>query len=379
MLNFIESLSKNYNLYVFSIDDSKSIQDNTSKITYYTYKKKSGFYSKIINHTFFWRSYNHLVEIVKDNLLSKDIDIILCHDLPTLMPSVRLKNTFQARLIYDSLEIYTETINQFFPGVSGVKKKFSKVLISFMKYFGSRAESEMMNYCDDIITVNSSLANYFKEKYNQKEIKVIMNCPKLVEQKVTEIDFRIKFGFKKEDFIFIYQGVLNEGRGLTLLVDSFFEISKINPNIKLVILGDGVLKQILINKVENLKINKTIVFHDSVLYKDLFKYTLAADYGVNLLQSFNLSKKLASPNKLFEYMQAEIPVLCSFSPENDLIFKKFNIGLQCENKIDDILKKVLKLIENQKKYPFLYKKELQSAKNKYSWEQQEVRLLEIFE
>ena len=175
----------------------------------------------------------------------------------------------------------------------------------------------------------------------------------------------------------MYQGVLNEGRGLDLLIESFHRASKTHANIKLIILGDGVLKNHLVQNVNILGLNKTVFFHDPVPYKDLLQYTVSADFGINLLEAFNLSKKYASPNKIFEYMQAEIPVLCSFSPENDIIFENYNIGIQCHNKVLDISEKIIQLHNLKNEEIINFKKQLKKAQKVYCWENQELKLFKL--
>lgn len=379
MLNFIETLSKDNKVHVFSITDGNEKQITGENICYYDYEIQSGPLNQIIKHSFFWKLHRNLVQVVLNKLDVSKIDLIVCHDLPTLEPAIRLKNHFESQLLYDSLEIYTETINQFFPSVHGPKKIIANLLVKFMRYFGSRKEKTMMKSCSKISTVNNSLATYFDKKYKQNDIQVIMNCPKYVNTLSSSIDFKQKFNISDDCKIFIYQGTFNEGRGLELLIKAFCEVVQANENIKLILLGSGVLKNHLMESVKNQELTGTIFFHDPVPYANLIEYTIGADFGINLLEPFNLSKKLASPNKLFEYMQAEIPVLCSYSPENDLVFQNFSIGEQCALNTKHICNVIIDLAQKTEMEIQLYKQELEKAKSKYCWENQETKLLEIVE
>lgn len=379
MLNFIESLSKENKLHIFSIADGNDKQITNNNIFYYDYEVKSGFRNKLIKHTFFWKLHRDLFKIVNNKIKESDIHLIICHDLPTLNPAIELKKQYDSKLLYDSLEIYTETINQFFPSVSGLKKIIAKLLVKFMRFFGARREKIMMKSCDKISTVNESLAKYFEKKYSQNDIQVIMNCPKYIESTSSSIDFRKKFKISPNSKIFIYQGTFNEGRGLELLLKSFYKVVQANENIKLILLGSGVLKNQLIQTVHNLDLTDTIFFHDPVPYANLIEHTIGADFGINLLEPFNLSKKFASPNKLFEYMQAEIPVLCSYSPENDLIFQNYSIGEQCDIDTESIKDAILKLSQKSVAEIELHKKMSQKAKSKYCWENQEELLIQNIE
>jgi glycosyltransferase involved in cell wall biosynthesis len=139
------------------------------------------------------------------------------------------------------------------------------------------------------------------------------------------------------------------------------------------------LKKHLVEFVNDSKLNDTVFFHEPVPYANLIAHTIAADFGINLLEPFNLSKKFASPNKLFEYMQAEIPVLCSYSPENDLVFQNYSLGEQCEIDTESIKDAILKLSQKSVAEIELYKKDSRNAKSKYCWGNQEKLLLKNIE
>ena len=372
MMNFISSLSKNYRISVFAAEGKSNF--NCQNTTVYNYRIKRNIKSNILKHSLHWIEYNYLNKIIKSTIKS-NIDFIICHDLPVLHNGLILKKHYQSKLIYDSLEIYNETINQFFPETKGLKKVLASLLVKFMKLNGKIAENILIKKCDEVITVNNSLARYFKKTYKLNEVKVIMNCPKFFNITNDKNDLNKQFKFKKHDKIFLYQGLFNEGRGLEILLYAFKKSFNKNQTIKLVLVGDGPLKRKLKKIVIDVEANEYIKFLDTVPYEKLLNLTSSADFGINLLEPFNLSKKYASPNKLFEYMQAEIPVLCSYSPENDLIFNKYKIGFQCDNNISEIEKGISKLFNSSKDKIYNFKSELQKAKQVYNWEKQEKVLL----
>ena len=110
----------------------------------------------------------------------------------------------------------------------------------------------------------------------------------------------------------------------------------------MIIIGNGPIKENLIQKTIKLQISKKVKFLNKVPINELHSYSAAADIGINLLENYNLSKKLASPNKLFEYIHAEIPVLCSDTIENKKILSKYKIGELTNNQIDDIRNNIIK-------------------------------------
>ena len=199
-----------------------------------------------------------------------------------------------------------------------------------------------------------------------KNVSIVMNCPPLIKLNPDNfVDYRKLFSFKQNDKVIIYQGVLNKGRGLELLIRSFNHISL---QIKLIILGNGPLKNELKNITSDLNLDNQIKFLDRVPVEELLNYTSGADIGINLLEDYNLSKKLASPNKLFEYIHAGIPVICSKTIENEKVMKKYTIGIMVENNINNISNKINQFVKEDFSH---YKLGCKNASLEYNWGCQE--------
>jgi glycosyltransferase involved in cell wall biosynthesis len=329
------------------------------------------FKRKVIRHTVFYKEFDFLEEEVERTGVA--YDIVYCNDLPTLKPGIRLKKRFGCQLIYDTHEIYIETINQFFPGrTSGIKGYLFSFLIWLMRFMGRRFEAKGIQEANTVITVNQSLADYFQAVYGLRQMPmVIYNCPVLDFSNVTPVDLRRKLDLPDSSVLLLYQGVLNEGRGLQLII----KVMKImNPAFHLIIIGDGPLKEELMELVILLKLQERVHFIGRVPYGELAAYTRSADIGINLLEETNLSKSMALANKLFEYIHAGIPVLSTDTLEHRKIYDKFKVGVLTAN-TKTLIKSNLELImENRKDYKEL----LQLAKQEYNWERQESILFELF-
>lgn len=374
VIKVISSLSKSFDVSLFYIDgqnDDSRIFNERVKLN--SYIKSTTFFDKIIQNTLFFYEYYFMVKKVLNNSLT--YDYIIANDLPTLLPAYKIAKKQHAKLIYDSHEIYIETIPQFFPkNTSFFKSLIFKLCIFIMKHSGKFIEKKILKSTHCLITVNESIKKYFNSIYQIKRSEVLMNLPFLNNQSTVtkKIDFKKEFGWKNDDKVFLYQGVLNEGRGLRMLIES---MQKAPKNAKLVILGDGFIKPELIKLVEEQQLTEKVQFKNKVPLNNLPSYTVAADFGVNLLEDTNLSKKLASPNKLFEYIHAQIPVLCSKSPENDKVLSEFNIGVSTQNTVDEISNSMATLIDSE---PSVFTENCKKAAQKYNWEIQESVLYNVF-
>ena len=370
VIKVIKTLSKKYIVHLFYMggnSDDQNIFNENVKLFYYDFSRSLK--TKLILHSFFWNEFNFLIkEVLKRQV---EYHTVWANDFPTLYPSYKIASKLNAKLVYDAHEIYLETLNQFFPvNTSFFKSCLFNFSLFIMKTFGRHYEKKLIRKANRVITVNQSLADYFMKSYSISNIDVVMNLPYSSNKNSSSVkDFRKTFSFKKSDLLLIYQGVLNNGRGLELIIES---INKTPKKIKLIILGDGFLKKRLIDLVATLKLESRVKFIDKVPIDELLNYTCGADIGINILEEFNLSKKLASPNKLFEYIHAEIPVVCSKTIENQKVLKKYQIGIMVDNDIVDISNKISNLIEEDFKD---YKQACKLASQEYNWQKQEEKIL----
>ena len=354
--------------YVNGVDTDNSIFNKN--VNLYSSNYKVSFRRKIIQHSFFIWEFNFFYSQVMDK--NVNYDYVWCNDLPTLNPGLKISKKLGAKLFYDSHEIYLETLNQFFPRNSkGIKKALFNQNLNLMRLIGKNFNKRVLPQVHTFITVNESLREYFIQKYSVQNSTVIMNLPELKKSKVgiDSVDYRSKFNWDKESIILIYQGALNEGRGLRLLMEL---MQNIDNKFKLIVLGNGPLKQNLKDLLA--PSNQQVKFIDSVPIEQLLDYTRGADIGINLLEDFNLSKKLASPNKLFEYIHAKTPVVCSDTIENRRVLQNYKIGLLTENNSKSITEAIIELSSKNKT---IFEDEMIRAINNYNWESQESKISSI--
>jgi len=349
--------------------EDANIFDTSVKI--YSFKKKEGF---IWVNILFQKRFDSLKLALIAN--EKEVDIIYCNDYPLLETAVDIKKYYpESKLIYDSHEIYIETINQFFP-ISGWKSIYGKPFIYINKLYHSKREKDLVKSVDSIITVCDSLKFYFEKLFNFHSISVIKNCPNEGIEVVKQNLIREKLGLREDDFILLYQGWLNRGRGLENLVDAstFF-----NDKIHLVILGDGSIKGELITQAQSLGF-KNIHFLGTVSQEDLLNYSCSADLGVSLIEPINKSKEYALPNKVFEYMTAGLPILVHNTPECISIIEDCKCGFIVEQGNPKSLGELIsKLSCDRKLLAEVGERGKKFYKEKYSWENEVAKVNDVIQ
>jgi len=280
-------------------------------------------------------------------LLFKKTDIITSNDLDTLPACFIASKLKKCGLVYDSHELYTEV-----PELYNRKR---------IKYIWEWIERMIVPRLSQNITVCQSIADIYHKKY-QVKFNVIKNLP----NKINEIDSTLQ-----KEKIIIYQGVLNIGRGIELMMDSMKHLT----DYKLIIAGSGDIEKQLLQKRINDKLEEQVVFLGRLDKKELDSYTRKAMVGFSLEENLGLNYYYALPNKIFDYIQSETPVIASALPEMEKMINKHKVGIcikdRTENNIADAVKKIETNYDQ-------YLNACRKAKGYLHWENQEEKLISIY-
>ena len=354
VLKEVKSLaSSGFKVEVIAHNDVNTLKEE--KTNAFTIKRVSFLDRKTANVFVKIRAY---IKYIKESIkLSKNSFALHCNDLNTLPIAYIVKkfHNKNIKIVYDAHEYETET-----NGLKGLKKTLIKL-----------AEKFFIKHTDKIITVSKTIAEEYSNLYSLTEQPhLVLNCPPYTD--VTKKDiFRKKYNIASDALIFLYQGGLSKGRGIEMILESF--ITTKNKKNVIIFMGYGELYDMIKKKTS---IHDNIYLHDAVAPTVLLDYTASADFGISMIEDTCLSYKYCLPNKLFEYIMAEIPVIVSNLPEMKKIVIENDIGIVIENST------VLGLTNSIEKANRLDKekaiKNLALLKEKYNWEKQEKELIAIY-
>ena len=286
-------------------------------------------------------------------LLLRRFDYIVANDLDTLLGSFYASKLRLKTLIYDSHEYFTELpelVNREFP------KKVWKLL-----------ESRILPRLKYTYTVSESIAKTYKKQYGI-EMKVVRNVPFKISTKL--MDESIKNGTKR----ILYQGSLNIGRGLEHMIDAM----EFLDNTKLHIVGDGDITEELKERIIKKGVADKVELMGRIPFDELPSITNKADLGIALEENIGLNYYYALPNKLFDYIQARIPVLVSPFPEMQKIVNKYEIGTVYDHKTPEALaQKITEVFKLKNRYN-KWKENTSKAAEELCWENEKNILKEIY-
>lgn len=286
-------------------------------------------------------------------LLFSKKDILHSNDLDTLLPNYLVSIISNKKLVYDSHELFTE-----------VPELINR---PFQQNFWLKIEQFIFPKLKNCYTVCDSICDYYTSKYDCN-FKVIRNLPLKLE-KIKSIKF--SFDTKNKNII-LYQGTLNTGRGLELIIKTMLYLE----NSILVIIGTGDIEEFLKQKVISLNLGHAIKFIPKQAPEELKKLTSLANLGISIEEDLGLNYRYALPNKLFDYIHAQIPVLVSNLDEMRLIIEKYNVGeIISDRNPEKLAKQIENILQKGKEY---YTKQLEIASKELNWENESKKLIEIY-
>ena len=291
-------------------------------------------------------------------LITNNFDILLSNDLDTLLANFLAGKIKNKPLVYDSHEYFTEVPELIGREVAkSVWETIERFILPKVKY----------SY-----TVCNSIADIYNRKYNIN-MKVVRNIPLCEERSIENT------ALLREKKIIIYQGAVNKGRGIDSVIMAMHHVN----NAEFWIIGSGdefdKIKELI--RIENL--SDKVIMHGKVPFERLFEFTKQASVGISLEENLGLNYYYALPNKLFDYIQAGVPVIGSPLPEIVAIINKYDVGLIAEESnvaqsyshfIASQLNTMLGNVELREKWAV----NLQKAAKELCWENEEKILLEIF-
>jgi glycosyltransferase involved in cell wall biosynthesis len=318
-------------------EKSKPLQRN------YSTKRISVFFKKGI---LFYAEFNLKLFFI---LLFTKKNMLLANDLDTLLPNYIVSLLQRKKIVYDSHELFPEIpelVNR--PFAKNVWTGLEKMILPKLK---------------NTYTVCNSIAEFYNNKY-ATDFKTIINLP--TKKKIVKSTFPFNYTDEK---IILYQGAINVGRGLELMLETmpFLE------NCIFVIIGDGDIFESLKQETITKNLTHKIYFLGRKNPEELHKLTPLANLGISIEEDLGLNYRFALPNKIFDYIQANVPILVSDLPEMKRIVIDYKVGeIVAEREPKKLAHQIEKILEKD------FSTALKKAKETLIWEHQEQLLLSIF-
>ena len=298
--------------------------------------------------------------------LGQKADVYHFHD-PELLPIGLLIKLFSGRpVIYDVHEYYPEMIltKEWIPAWS---RRVISVLFEYL-------ENRLASFIDALVVVNEKLAERFSEK---GRVVAVANYWR-IEEKVSGRTLKATYGLKRKSYL-VYAGLIASDRGIYQCMQAF-ETLKCDD---LHFVCAGRVDETVTSELRAILDGSTPVpgFH----YLGLLPYEAIMGLLQNALAGLLCLQPvpnyiLSTPNKLFEYMGAGIPVIASDFPYIRDVVSSVDCGILVDPTSTEAISAAMRyLLNHPDKAVKKGENGRRAVEEKYNWESEGRKLLRLYE
>ena len=303
-------------------------------------------------------------------------DIIIGSSVHPLacVAAIRLSKQFGCKNVVEIRDLWPESIVAY--SIASKSNLIVKFLYGLEKWIYASA--------DAIIFTMEGGKDYIVEKGWDKA-----HCGSVDMNKVYHINNGVdleEFNYNREHYLFsdldldnpdILKVVYTGSVRLTNHLENIVEAAKLlqsKDTIKIIIFGDGDMRERLEKNVQKLGLSN-IIFKGRVDKRFVPNIISKADVCITDTFSNDLLRFGISPNKLFDYIAAEKPVLSCLVCNYDIV-KKYYLGVTvCGSDSKAIAEAIVKIVNSDGSY----QNGLKIARHEYSFSQLTERLIEVLE
>lgn len=262
-------------------------------------------------------------------------DIVHIHDHLALAAAPLYKEAFGCPLIWDAHEIYEDLAS-----IEDVRAVVNARIIE-----------QNADHVDGFITLNRSIAGFYRDKYPAlPEAVLVPNAVERVAQTSYDGRLHAAAGLVPDQKVFLFQGGFSPHRGIPSLLSA---AALLREQWTVVFMGWGKLEDEIRAAAEEVSSRPVgrprVAIVPGAPQDELLSWTAGADLGAIPYENTGLNHLYCSPNKLWEYPSAGVPILASDMPEMKDKIETFDIGFTVGRDLDpqEIAEKVNALTDDQ--------------------------------
>lgn len=279
-------------------------------------------------------------------------EICQAHDADALMAARDTAAACRAKLIYDAHELWSDQ-----PFIR------SQATADYW----DRLEAECVPDCDALLSVSHPFAEELGQRW-KRSVTPLHNCQEYRPLSRPHGDLRHLSGGKP---VALYQGVLGLERGL----EEFIASSKFQDQVHLAIRGFGAMRDQLEHMAKDLP---NVHILPPCPSAEIVDYATQGDIGIIPFLPDCLNHFLNTPNKLFEYMMAGLPIAAAHLPDLERFVAGNQVGLLFDPYSPSDMARAIVELCNHPELKAMGARAHQLCKDRYNWECEGQTLLECY-
>ena len=287
--------------------------------------------------------------------------VIYAHDYYLIFPAWIASKIIDALVIYDAHDLI-------------VLEDGEKV--TYRDLFFYKLERALIRKMDLVIAANDERSLIMYEHYELKKIPtVIKNIPpnnelSIGKEYVLEKYYKLKH-LNKDDIHIIYMGGVDINRGINMLLESLRYLSH---NYICIIIGDGPSMREIEVRYKHYIENGRLRMLGNIINEEIPALLKEGDIGFISYAMSGLNNINCASNKVYEYAQAQLPIVSTGQQPISQVLKEYNIGELLPIDDGNMPIHVANCIKKIKTKGY-YSSSIAKFLDKNKWEYEEVKLL----
>ncbi len=241
------------------------------------------------------------------------------------------------------------------------------------RWWALRNERRGIPHADEVILTTRSRAAHVSSLHGIPMPTILRNVPERIEIEAGW-DLRERLGIPPDQRILLYQGSIQEFRGIEETIDALQYLERC----VFVVVGYGHHRPVLEALVKQRGLEDRVRFFGPIPNDELLWYTATADVGMCVIRGTSLSYRWSLPNKLFEYMMAGIPIVASDFEEMGRVVREEGVGEVCNPDDPAEIARAVRTVLDASEGDKTYREAARAAISRYTWEWEQQVLLDVY-
>lgn len=300
------------------------------------------------------------------HLLEARADLYHAHDRDTLDLTARVARKLGVPFIYDSHEYWPDK-NAYENNTRSLRDRLSE------KWWNAK-ERRYISWASGFIVTSPGHGDGLVKRYGVQPPTLVRNIPEF-QRGTDRTKLRKRIGLSATYKLLVYVGNIQRNRGIEEIIASLVHLPS---HVHFAIIGYGHYQKELESRLPA-NLRSRVHFIGQIPFTEIIPLIYSADIGVAPFQANCYSHRHVLPNKIFEYMMAELPIAASAFPDMKNIIDAVGYG----NTFDpaspsDIARVLNELLRDKEQLEKMRERAKNATEKTYRWDKEKDNLLNLY-